>query len=136
MNRAATSWSLVVGTTLGLAGCAMLRPAEHCPTPPGSAPVLLALRPDSVALAAVLEERATVTLVGCGFGDGPVQLSMGAARIGPLTPTDAGTRVRFVVPAAIASGGEAPPMTTPAGTYDVVLTTARGPSRARTLTVY
>ena len=136
MNRGPTHWSLVIGTTLSLGGCAMHRSAEHCPAVPASAPVLLALRPDSVALAAVLEERATVTLVGCAFGDGPVHVSMGPARIGPLTPTDAGSRVQFVVPAAIPSRGEAPPMTRPAGTFDVVLTSDHGRSGARTLTVY
>jgi hypothetical protein len=120
-----------------LIGCAGHRPVETCAAAAvDGPPILVSLRPDSIATSAVATEQAMITLVGCAFGSAPVRVSMGPATVQALTPTDAGTRIEFPVPAFIASGGEAPPMPTPAGTYDIVVTTARGRSGPRTLTVY
>jgi hypothetical protein len=120
-----------------LLGCAGHRPVDRCPAAAvDGPPILVSLRPDSIAISAVATEQAMITLVGCAFGSAPVHVSMGPATVQALTPTDAGTRVQFPVPAFIASGGEAPPMPTPAGTYDIVVINARGRSAPRTLTVY
>ncbi len=133
-HTAPTLWTVAM---LGVTACARRPPLDPCPAAAaGGPPVLVAVRPDSIPLSLVLEERAVVTLVGCAFGVDPVRVAMGPATVHALQPTDDGTRVRFPVPPSISSGGEAPPMPTPAGTYDVVIITDRGRSGARILTVY
>ena len=113
------------------------RPLPRCAAAvAGGRPYLATLRPESIAVEVVATERAVITLVGCEFGSTPLDVSMGPQTVRALTPTDGGTRVTFPVPAFIASGGEAPPMPSPAGTYDIVIINARGRSGARTLTVY
>jgi hypothetical protein len=137
MMRAPIRGTLPVLVLLAIGGCALRGVDEQCPaTAAGGPPVLLALRPDSVASALVLAERAEVTLVGCEFGTAAARVTMGPQAVDGVRPTDGGTRVVLPVPASISSGGEAAPMPTPAGTYDVVIITARGRSSARTLTVY
>jgi hypothetical protein len=104
-------------------------------TDPVDVPVLLRLVPDSAAAETVQTSPVQVEAQGCGFA------AQNDVRFGPevlrdVASVEGGTRIHFTIPRSLRGGSEVPPMPTPAGTYDVTITTTRGRSNARPLRLY
>jgi hypothetical protein len=72
---------------------------------------------------------------GCGFAP-QNDVRFGPEVLRDVPSAERGTRIHFVIPQSLRGGSEVPPMPTPAGTYDVTITTARGRSNARPLRLY
>ena len=104
-------------------------------TDPVDAPVLLRLLPDSAAAETVQASRVEVEAQGCGFV-GQNEVRFGPEVLRAVPSAEGGTRIHFTIPQSIRGGSEVPPMPTPAGTYDVTITTTRGRSNARPLRLY
>jgi len=114
-----------------LMGCALAR--THGDQPP----VLDAMRPDSVLVGPgrVVE----VTLVGSGFvrgTPGENTVLFGSSVLRGVASSDRGRRITFVVPDAMESGGEAPPVRLITGSYPVQVETALGKSNVLMLKVF
>jgi hypothetical protein len=103
----------------------------------GSALWLDAVRPDSVVVAqgAVVE----VLLRGRGFAPGTPgrnTVVFGTLTLNNVPANTDGTEIRLVIPDMMPSGGEAAPMPTMPGPYEVRVRTAAGESNAATVRVY
>lgn len=101
------------------------------------APELERLSPDSVFVAP--GSVVAVTLIGSGFqrgaaGDNTVHFGRSAIR--GVSANYDGTRIAFVVPDAIDSGGEAPPVRVITGSYPVQVETPFGKSNVLMLRVF
>ena len=121
----------LVALVPALAGCAAARAGTD------RAPTLDVIRPDSVLVApgSVVE----VTLVGAGFragSPGANTVWFGTTAVRSVAASDDGRRITFVVPDAIESGGEAPPLRLVAGSYPVQVETSAGMSNALVLRVF
>lgn len=117
--------ALTLGASFG-AGCVHRAPATSNAGPP----VLARIVPDSVAL--VAGDVTEVELRGSGF-DPARQEPSNTVWIGRLQLTSVranadGTSIRFALPDAVPSGGEAPPRAWSNGRYPVVVRTPRGTS--------
>lgn len=115
---------------VALLGCASAHRADGAPT-------LARLSPDSVVVApgGVVE----VVIIGSGFrrgasGENTVHFAQGVLRSVPAN--DDGTRIVFVVPDAIDSGGEAPPIRLISGSYPVQVETISGTSNVLMLRIF
>ncbi|MEP6730647.1 MAG: hypothetical protein ABJE10_08410 [bacterium] len=111
--------------------------AAHTHSDTDRAPVIERLSPDSVIVApgSVIE----ITVIGSGFHRGAesgntVRFAQSTLR-GVRANAD-GTRIVFVVPDALDSGGEAPPSRVITGSYPVQVETASGKSNVLMLKVY
>lgn len=124
-------------TAMGTLGVALLLACASARTQSGDAPMLERLSPDSVRVppGSVVE----VTLIGSGFRRGPKgenTVRFGASAMRGVRANDDGTRIVFVVPDAIDSGGEAPPVRLITGSYPVQVETSSGTSNTLMLRVF
>lgn len=122
---------VVILATL-LLGCASARNQQD-----EDPPALERLSPDSVFVAP--GSVVAVSLIGSGFqpgsaGENTVHFGRGVTR-GVSSNYD-GTRMAFVVPDAIDSGGEAPPVRVITGSYPVQVETKFGKSNVLMLRVF
>jgi hypothetical protein len=121
--------------TLGVAllfGCASVgRQSEDDP------PTLVRLSPDSVFVAP--GSVVAVTIIGSGFehdSTGANTIRFGQGTIRGVSANRGGTRITFVVPDAIDSGGESPPVRVITGSYPVQVETSFGKSNVLMLRVF
>ena len=123
--------SLSCSLALSMAACHRAHPL------PAAEPHIEVVRPDSV----VVPRGAVVEVIIVGRGFAPGRPGLNAIDFSGMTvanvPANAeGTEMRFVIPEALPSGGEAPPMPLLAGPYTVRVTTAAGTSNTVTIRVY
>jgi len=100
-------------------------------------PTLVRLSPDSVFVAP--GSVVAVTIIGSGFEDdstGGNTVHFGRAAIRSVSANRGGTRITFVVPDAIESGSEAPPVRVITGSYPVQVETSLGKSNVLMLRVF
>lgn len=117
---------------LSMAACHRTKPAPYA-----GAPMLDAIRPDSVQVppGAVVE----VVLVGRGFAPGRPGMNtvrFAGVSIGNVPANAKGTELRFVIPQAMTASGEAPPIPLEGGPYTIRVVTAGGVSNPLTIRVY
>ena len=99
-------------------------------------PTLERLSPDSVFVAP--GSVVAVTLIGAGFergSSGNNTVHFGGSVLRGVSANYDGTRITFVVPDAIDSGGEAPPVRVITGSYPVHVETTLGKSNVLMLRV-
>ena len=99
-------------------------------------PHIDSLRPDSVVAVrgAVIE----ILVVGRGFvagAPGENAVRVGSATLSHVPANRSGTEIRFVLPDAMPSNGEAPPASLLAGQYAVSVRTSAGESNTMILRV-
>jgi hypothetical protein len=124
--------SLRLLAVAALLGCASARYQED-----EDPPELERLNPDSVFVAP--GSVVAVSLIGSGFqpgsaGENTVHFGRGVTR--GVSANYDGTRIAFVVPDAIDSGGEAPPVRVITGSYPVQVETKFGKSNVLMLRVF
>jgi hypothetical protein len=102
----------------------------------GALPRIDSVRPPSVSLSQ--GEVAEVVIAGRGFSPGAPgtnTIEFAGMTIGRVPANAEGTEIRFVVPGAVTSNGEAPPRAIQAGEYPVRITTAAGVSNSMTIRI-
>ncbi len=87
-------------------------------------PRLTALVPDSVRL--ITGNVTEVELRGSSFDATANTVRVGSVEVTPVRSSANGTRILFVIPDHVASGGEAPPARWMSGRYPVTVRTALG----------
>lgn len=132
----------LIAALLLASACSSTRHRDAAPSAdrdvrPQSAPRLDAIRPDSVFVAsgAVVE----VILEGRGFAPGTPgrnTILFDALTLNDVPADSSGTRIRFVLPEMIPSGGEAPPQPLAEGRHVVRIRTANGESNPATVRVF
>lgn len=129
---------LLLAAALVACSAAQRRAADSAVTPmPNGAPTIVAIRPDSVWIAAGAVTE--VVLHGRGFVPGKPghnTVMLGTATFNDVPASDDGTEIRFVIPDRVPSGGEAPPMPIDPGAYPVRVRTPNGDSNVVNVRVY
>jgi hypothetical protein len=104
------------------------------PTPPvpaqTSRPRIDRVVPDSARVGPAVDE---VRIIGSGFDPGPSgqnTVEVGPVRLTMVPSNDAGTEIRFVVPAETGGTGQTRPRRVLPGSYEVTVTTRAGVSNA------
>ena len=95
---------------------------------PATAPRLTAVVPDTVRVGG--DDLAVFELLGTGFDTSRTEprntVHIGSLTLNAVPSTEGGTRIRVTLPAAVPSGGEAPPAPWRSGRYAVQVVTPAG----------
>ncbi len=116
---------------LGLAGCVGSSVRKASPSSAG--PTILTVTPTPFLLHE--GSNAVLTIRGESFSADSNSVRIGAQQWDGIPSQDAGTRIQFIVPDRVPSGGGAAPMLWASGEYAVSVRTRQGVSRAVSLTI-
>ncbi len=98
-----------------------------------TAPIILAVSPDTLIMRD--GALAVLTLQGQGFVSDSNTVSVGPVTVYGIRSTHGGTRLTFILPDRVASGGGASPVLWTSGVFDVAIINVRGRSASSHVTI-
>ncbi len=98
-----------------------------------TAPVIIAVSPDTLIMRD--GAPAELTLQGRGFVNDSNSVSVGPVTVHGIRSMHDGTRLTFILPDRVASGGGASPVLWTSGVFDVVVNNVRGRSASSHVTI-